>query len=229
MKKIFYNYAGISAMTVIAAMAFVVGVFYGCQDKLVDLPNTVPDGLKSYFSSQDYYELKDNFDFGVSDFSFDDIIEENPVSELTIYYVPIKKKDRIGTLAVCSKNNGEVFKSLFSDESQTINQEEGVISIYTAKNFFVVDYKFEKQGFDDTSMKMKIDRVGNFSIGSPRLKGGTEFPSPDDGWWTCTTNCYAYAMAACGDDSECKFLCDLANIAGLCTLSVAAACAIYCI
>lgn len=47
-------------------------------------------------------------------------------------------------------------------------------------------------------------------------------------WWACTTGCYADAKDACGNDPECDFLCDLANLVGGCTLSIAAACGIHC-
>ena len=54
-------------------------------------------------------------------------------------------------------------------------------------------------------------------------------PSPDQGWWSCTTECYTMAKDACGSSAQCDFLCDLADLAGGCTISMAAACTIYCI
>jgi hypothetical protein len=210
-------------------IALLAGVLVGCRTEEDVFPEntSIEFELQNYFNSKDYADLKMNFEFGISNFSFDDVIVEKPVPGISIYYLPVKKGDRSGVLAVFSKNNGEVYKSLYEDRSQLKKEDEGVISIYTAKNFFVVDFQYKKT--ENQMMILNIKNVGNIKIGSPRLKNGTEFPSPDDGWWTCTTDCYAYAKDACDGDAECQFLCDLVNIAGLCTLSVAAACSIYCI
>ena len=51
----------------------------------------------------------------------------------------------------------------------------------------------------------------------------------EEGWWDCTTRVYATAKKACNGSSECDFLCDIADLAGGCTLSIAAAAAIVCI
>lgn len=51
----------------------------------------------------------------------------------------------------------------------------------------------------------------------------------EEGWWACTTRVYATAKQACGGDSQCDFLCDLVDLAGGCTISMAAAAAIICI
>jgi hypothetical protein len=48
------------------------------------------------------------------------------------------------------------------------------------------------------------------------------------GWWTCTTDCYAYAKNACAGDPDCDLLCDLANIVGYCTITIGTACGIHC-
>ena len=229
MKNKFKKYASISAISISVALVLMIGLLYGCQDNLVELPETIPNDLKSYFESQDYKELKENFDFKISDFSFDNFVEENPIPEVTIYYVSIQKKNRNGTLAIYSKNNSEVFKSLFSDRSQINNQDEGVISIYTAKNYFVVDYRFEK--INETSLNLRINRVGDLNTGSPRLKSGIEFPTSADGWWSCTRECSKIAKEACDGHSDCNFLCEIIDgvyFLPYCEFTLAASCAIYC-
>lgn len=47
-------------------------------------------------------------------------------------------------------------------------------------------------------------------------------------WWGCTTNCYQTAKRACGEDAQCDFLCDLVDLSGGCTITLAAACATTC-
>ena len=192
------------------------------------MPDTIPIELKQYFNSQDYGELKENFSFAISDFSFNDIIEENPISEVKVYYVHIQNNYKSGTLAVFSKNNGEVYKSLFEDRSEIKKQDSGVISIFTAQNLFVADYKFEK--VNENVVKLHINRVGDINTTPTRIKNGLEFPKPEDGWWKCTRGCYKYAKSACDGDNLCDIFCTVLDFLGsYCTLSVVASCGVYCL
>ncbi|MDR1155103.1 MAG: hypothetical protein LBL04_10340 [Bacteroidales bacterium] len=223
----FKNILKHSSIVAIAIVTLVIGVLVGCQKEEDVFPENISIELQNYFNSKDYADLKVNFKFGISNFSFNDVIVEKPISEISIYYLPVKKGDRVGVLAIFSKNNGKVYRSLYEDRSQLNQKDEGAISIYTAKKFFVVDFQFKKT--ENQMMTLNIKNVGNIKIGSPRLKSGNEFPSDDDPWWSCTTDCYAYAKDACDGTASCQLMCDLLDITGLCTLSVAAACAIYCI
>lgn len=147
--------------------------------------------------------------------------------EMIIYYMKVQKNNRSGVLAVFSKNNGEVYKSLFEDRSELKKQTNGLIQIYTAKNFFVVDFNFEKQSIDDTTIEMQINKVGNLATGAPRLKGGAEFPNPEDGFWQCTSNCYDYIKQEC--DGWCGFFCDMTdNYYYTCSIGQMAGCAAFC-
>lgn len=52
---------------------------------------------------------------------------------------------------------------------------------------------------------------------------------PDfDTWWSCTTSCFSDAKAACAGDPACNFICELLDLGGGCTISVAAGCAGHC-
>ena len=44
-----------------------------------------------------------------------------------------------------------------------------------------------------------------------------------ESWWECTTRVYSEAKKICNGDSQCDFLCDLADLGGGCTISMAAA------
>ena len=45
---------------------------------------------------------------------------------------------------------------------------------------------------------------------------------------SCTGDCYKMAKDACDGDGDCKLLCDLLDIMGHCTISIAVACFIHC-
>jgi hypothetical protein len=188
----------------------------------------IPNDLKNYFSSQDYYDLKNNFEVTLGDFSFGQVKIEN-ISGVNLYYLPVNKGKNIsGLLCVFSKDNGKIYKSLYEDRTELNTKDGGKVSIYTAKNFFVADFKYNK--IDNRTARLRIDRVGDVEISTPRLKGGVEWPSPDDGWWSCTTDCCSYCQDACQGDPECGFLLDLVDGLGTYTgsLSIVAACAAYC-
>jgi hypothetical protein len=45
---------------------------------------------------------------------------------------------------------------------------------------------------------------------------------------SCTGDCYKTAVEICDGDGDCKLLCDLLDLGGLCTVSIAVACIIHC-
>jgi uncharacterized membrane protein YgcG len=56
------------------------------------------------------------------------------------------------------------------------------------------------------------------------------FPDKNDGWLTCTADCYAFLKKGCGSDPKCDLACDLLNLGAFsCTISIFAACGLYCI
>ena len=73
----------------------------------------------------------------------------------------------------------------------------------------------------DSSSHSSTRRVSIESSRSSRPVG--------EGWWACTTRVYRTAKQACNGDSQCDFLCDLVDLAGGCTISMAAAAAIACV
>jgi hypothetical protein len=186
----------------------------------------VPDALLNYFNSEDYSILSKSFNINVTNIDFNNLVIENfDDVDVEAYYLPVKKGQHIvGRLCIVSKAEGEIYKSLYEDRSELQKTDEGKIAIYTSQGLFVADFKYKKES--NGLYLLRLNDVGNRI---PRLKSGAEWPNPSDGWWTCTTNCYAYAKEVCGDNAQCDFLCDIANILGHCTISMAVACAAYCV
>lgn len=76
-------------------------------------------------------------------------------------------------------------------------------------------------GYIDTQGKL-LDGAGTGQL--PNIA----MVNPWEKWWSCTTTCYKEAKDACQGDPECNFICDLLDLAGGCTVSIAAGCAGHC-
>jgi hypothetical protein len=87
----------ISMASVVAVIALLAGVIVGCQkeeEETFSSSENIPTELKNYFNSVDYADLKNSFGFKISDFMFDNVITENPIPEISIYYVPVRTKSK---------------------------------------------------------------------------------------------------------------------------------------
>lgn len=104
------------------------------------------------------------------------------------------------------------FSNLFVENNQTIS---GYISIRLVNGLEIYKIrKVENRLFIEEGQD--LDLVPETDETIPR-------------WWTCTTKCYKFAKDACDADPECKFLCDLVNVAlSSCNVSIAVACGIHC-
>lgn len=120
---------------------------------------------------------------------------------------------------------------LIYENFEEFNGKSGTIKQFTSKGNFIADFKVVSLG---NVSSFSINTIGTgIETGNLTLKASTHATAPieeeEDGWWSCTTECYREAKEACGSDDTCQFLCDLVDIVGLCTITIAAACAIYCV
>jgi len=198
------------------------------------LPEEIPKGLSkelsNYFKTQDFKDLRNNFSITLNNLDFDKLsIQEFDDIDASIFYIPVTRgNDYIGEVCIVYKKENDkiLYKSLYEDRSSMLNAKEGLIYVYTGQGLFVADLKFTKQ--NDNLVAFTINNVAN-EKNIPVLKSGAEWPQPDEPWWSCTTKCYSYAKQACGDLDTCDILCDLINLGGMCTITISAACAIYCV
>jgi hypothetical protein len=159
----------------------------------------------------------------------DNITEEHYKSkDVTIFSIPIEKKGNIiGFIHVFSKKGGEVYRTLYEDRSGFSQENGGTIKMKTANNQYIAS--IDCKVIDIGKMSMKITDVAPHS--NIKIKTRVELPDPNNtSWLSCITECYRVAKEACGSESSCEFLCNMVDIVGrgACTLSIAAACAIYC-
>jgi len=221
-KKIKFLIAGLT-LVLVASLGFFV---QSCsQEDDLNIKSDIPILLSDYFSSPDYNELKKNFNININNIDFNSlIIDKHDDIGVSLFYLNIYNNNNqiIGQLCVAGKE-GQEYNSLYEDISERISNNKGLIKIYTGKGMFVADYNFEKEKL---GYRIKINNVADANSSEVRLKADVEWPSPNEPWWDCTTECYAYAKKACGDNPQCDFINDLTLGTG--TACLEAACAIYC-
>lgn len=187
--------------------------------------NVTNQELNNFFSSKECRDFSTSFDVNVKNFMLDEMVTERYENKkVTSFIIPIEKRGEIvGKVLIFSKNNGRLYKMLYEDRSEFDHSDGGVIKITTAKNKFIASLNCTML----SNQKMSI-RINEIAPIKNTIKTRAEFPTPEDGWWDCTTRCYKISKDACGDEAQCNFLCDMADLVAGCTISIAAACAIYC-
>jgi ribosomal protein S8 len=187
----------------------------------------IPSPLLNYFRSSDYSDFSKNFHLSTNNVDFENIkVEKLEDIDVVLYYLKINQGgENIGSLCVVSKSEGSIYKSLYEDISEMRKKNSGITSIYTSQGIFVANFNFEKES--DGKYRMRLNDVASNNF--PRLKGGAEWPTPADSWYTCLTKCYSYVQEACENDPNCNFLKDIGDIViSFSTLTMGASCAAYC-
>lgn len=187
---------------------------------------TEDEELNGFFNSVEYKDFSNTFKVNIENFDMDKkSVKCYANKNVKTYFIPIKKGGReIGQILIVSKNNGRVYKVLYENRNEFDTENGGTIEITTSTNDYIASVVCKKIGNQKIAMKIvDVNTINTFKV-KTRAEG-----SSSESWLECTSNCYKMAMDACGTDSQCDFLCDLANVAAGCTLSVAAACAIHCI
>ncbi len=212
-----------------------VVLFYSCQkDKELTsmIINTDYEEFNSFFNSESYASFSEKFKVNSENFDLNNLSQvQFQEQNVNLYQTLIYKKEKvIGRIAVFSKNKGQTFRVLFEDWSSFDEKCGGEITLYTSKKHFVASFLCEKVDSESNLFSVHLNKVVDNSI--PRLKSTTvEFPSDDDPWWECLTQCYKVANDACSGDAECDFLCELIGLGTniSCFIAISTACAIYCI
>ena len=119
------------------------------------------------------------------------------------------ENSKIGILNI-SKNKEGKFKPFF--ELRTFKNEMQSATL----EYFTIE------GFSLLKVNAKKESLGKFySIEFPGISNNARMSS-------CTGDCYKTAVEICDGDGDCELLCDLLDLGGLCTVSIAVACIIHC-
>jgi hypothetical protein len=190
---------------------FGVLLFFSCENDL-ELPvdqNFNPE-LNEYLSSAEFVSFQSSYTNYSSKLNFE-LLKKVELNENEVLYViptPLENS-RIGILNVIKNKEGK-FKSFF--ELRTFKNEMQSATL----EYFTMD------GVSLLKINAKRESSGKFY--------SLEFPenSTIARMSSCTGDCYKTAVEICDGDGDCKLLCDLLDLGGLCTVSIAVACIIHC-
>ena len=135
--------------------------------------------------------------------------------DVSVYVFPVELEGNfVGKLYVSSY--GDQYATLYEDWSNVhLNFGTSFVPVTTGDGQYVATLAVEKRyGLIYTTVEM-VAQVEHMN-------------APGETWWECVTRVYDEAKKACGNDNSCQFLCDMLNIVGECTLTVAAAAALAC-
>ena len=190
---------------------FGVLLFSSCENDF-EMPvdkNFNPE-LNEYLSSAEFISFQSSYTNYSPKLSFEllKIVELNE-SEV-LYLIPTRlENSKIGILNIFKNKEGK-FKSFF--ELRTFKNEMESVNL----EYFTID------GF--SLLKINANREGqgkSYSLEFPEISTNLKMSS-------CTGDCYKTAVEICDDDGDCKLLCDLLDLGGFCTVSIAVACIIHC-
>lgn len=216
-------------------MIFAASTFFcvSCSnsDLLMEEYHSQDVELNNFFESSEYENLQENLSHITGYLAIEQSTMEIYPKQLKIYTIPVIKNGCLkGKLQVFSKNNGTVYRTLYEDWDNFSEERGGNVKIYSSDNNYIATFNYQKISKNKYSARIIDIVTDNNNLTPKRVVTRSEFPTnPGDmGWTDCVSDCYKYAKDACGGDSQCNLLCDLADLAGGCTITVAAACAIYC-
>lgn len=202
---------------------------FSCNYEKEDFTTTGDAQLDGFFRSSAYDEFSKSYQLKLANFQVNNaqIIAVNPEKNVTTYSIPITKKHRIvGHLIVFSKQKGLKYQTIYENIENFDPQIGGQINIEINRKFVA---RYEGVPSKGTLISVKLVEVADVSSFFTTKVPLPEWPSGNEGWWECTTMCYAYAKAACGSDAACDLLLDLVNLSGAGTISISVACGFYCI
>lgn len=185
--------------------------------------------VEEFSTSQVFIEFSKNFPFESGLINFDKIVLNQTTPTVQTIHLPIEQKGKLIGRLVGFPIPEKGGYQLIYESYEEFDGRNGLIKQYTSKGNFIADFKVVDKGNNMASYS--LNTIGN-KFDRINLVAGTQAALPPvegDGWWGCTTNCYKQAKEACGSDTTCDFMCDLVDIMGQCTISMAAACAIYCV
>lgn len=152
----------------------------------------------------------------------------------TAFAVPIIKNGQTtGVLNAFVIPGNDSYRAIVEEWESTSDREYNV-SITTGNGAYLATVAVSHEGkrktqeiidiadYSEAGSNMNIRRVAQGNVVMTTRK-------PKESWWACTTRVYHSAKQACGNDSQCDFLCDIADLAKGCTISMAAAAARVCI
>lgn len=202
------------------------------SDLIMDEYHSQDAELNNFFASSEYDKLKENLSHITRCLAVEQSTMENYPKQLKIYTIPVVENGHLkGKLHVFSKNEGTVYRTIYEDWNDFSEEKGGDVKMYSSNNNYIATFNYQRTSVNKYSVRITDVVEVNEKIITKRVATRSEFPTnPDDmNWIDCVADCYSYTKDACANESQCNLLCDLVDLVSGCTVSVAAACGIYCI
>lgn len=144
---------------------------------------------------------------------------------VTAFAIPIIENGRItGKLNAFIVPGDDSYRAIV-EKWENLSDKEYSVTITTGYGMYLATVGIVNDGKRRTQ---KIMDIASYNDAEEILKSRSS-KLAEESWWACTTRVYQTAKQACNGDSQCDFLCDLVDLAGGCTISMAAAAAIVCV
>ena len=186
-------------------------LFSSCENVL-EIPENknFNSELGEYLESAEFVSFQSSFPDFSSKLNFELLKKVELNENEVLYLVPTQlENSKIGILNIIKNKEGK-FKPFF--ELRTFKNEMQSATL----EYFTID------GFSILKINAKKESLGKFySLEFPEISNNARMSS-------CTGDCYKTAVEICDGDGDCKLLCDLLDLGGLCTVSIAVACIIHC-
>lgn len=181
-------------------------------------------GINEFLNSEYGIATLENHMLKVSDLDLANSKSEFIKSKgVTAFAVPFKKNGKvIGKLTALIVPGNEPYRAIVENWERTSTQDYSVI-VTTGCGEYLATVNVAHDG-DKTTQNI-VDVAST----ETSISRSSRPPRPGkESWLECTARVYHIAKQACQNDSQCDFLCDIANLARGCTITLAAAAAIAC-
>ncbi len=191
---------------------FLVVLLFSSCENVLEIPENqnFNSELGEYLESSEFDSFQSSYPDFSSKLNFELLKKIELNENEALYLIPTRlENSKIGILNI-SKNKEGKFKPFF--ELRTFKNEMQSATL----EYFTIE------GFSLLKVNAKKESPGKFySIEFPGISNNARMSS-------CTGDCYKTAIEICDGDGDCKLLCDLLDLGGLCTVSIAVACIIHC-
>ena len=210
---------------IVSGLAFALsGTLSGCSNEdLVKPAHDDNSHAVNMFLNSDYgVRTLQSHGLSVNSLDLENSTEEVFGSKGTVSIsVPIVENgERVGRLSAFVSQDESDYRSIVEKWEKT-SQHDYTVTLSTGYGAYLATVEVTSDG------KRQTQRITEVASETPY--GSRAKQEQKESWWECTVNLYDTAKDACNGDSQCDFLCDLANLVNGCTISMAAAAAIVCL
>ena len=186
-------------------------LFSSCENDLeMPVDQNFNSELNEYLSSAEFGSFQSSFTNYSSKLNFELLKKVDLNENEVLYLIPTRlENSKIGILNIIKNKEGKL-KSFFELRTFKNEMQSATLEYFTIDGFSLLKINAKREG-----------QGKSYSLELPEISTNARMSS-------CTGDCYKTAVEICDGDGDCKLLCDLLDIGGFCTVSIAVACIIHC-